>query len=70
MDPLGVDLSCRMHWQKFYDLDNIYSPGLMEEEFLGLFVKCDSCVFITTHKRFEKHYCRPKTADDASGTSD
>ena len=43
----------------------MYSPGLMEKEFLGLFIKCDSCVFITMHQTFGNHHYSPETVDGA-----
>jgi hypothetical protein len=63
MDLPCVDLSRPTDWRKFYDLDYIYSPGLTEEEFLGLFVKCSSCALITMHQRFKNHHCSMKTSD-------
>ena len=64
----GVDLSRRTDWGKFYDLACTDSPGLTEEEFLGLFIKCDSCALINTHLMFHRHYCCPQTVDDSQIT--
>ena len=66
MDPLCVDSRCRTDWRKFYDLDKTYSPRLTEKEFLSLFVKCDSCVFITMHQTFGNHHYSPETVDGAN----
>ena len=60
----GVDLSGRTDWRKFDKLDCMDNPGLTEEEFLGLFVKCDACALITTHLMFHKHHCRPQMLHD------
>ncbi|KAM6490847.1 hypothetical protein JOM56_013716 [Amanita muscaria] len=59
-----VDLSVRTDWRRFVKLDSMDRPGLTEEEFLGLFVKCDACALITTHLMFHKHHCGPQTGDD------
>ncbi|KAM6490167.1 hypothetical protein JOM56_014361 [Amanita muscaria] len=59
-----VDLSVRTDWRRFVKLDCMDRPGLTEEEFLGLFVKCDACALITTHLMFHKHHCRLQTGDD------
>jgi hypothetical protein len=59
-----VDLSVRTDWRRFVKLDCMDRPGLTEEEFLGLFVKCDACALITTHLMFHKHWCRPQRGDD------
>ena len=64
-NPPGVDLSRRTDWGKFYNLACTDSPGLTEEEFLGLFVKCDGCGLINTHLMFNRHYCCPQTVDDS-----
>jgi hypothetical protein len=64
-NPPGADLSRRTDWGKFYNLACRDSPGLTEGEFLGLFVKCDSCALINTHLTFHKHYCCAQTVDDS-----
>ena len=56
-NPPGADLSCWTDWGKFYNLACRSSPRLTKGEFLGLFVKCDSCALINTHLTFHKHYC-------------
>ncbi|KAF8333377.1 hypothetical protein F5887DRAFT_1080196 [Amanita rubescens] len=61
----GVDLSRRTDWRKLTKLECIEKPGLTEEQFLGLFIKCDACGLITTHLLFYKHHCRPDTVDDS-----
>ena len=65
-DQPCVDLSHRTDWGKFYNLACMDNPGLTEEEFLGLFVKCDSCAHINTHLLFNMHDCSP--ADDLNVT--
>jgi len=60
----GMDLSRRTDWQKFVKLDCMDRPGLTENEFMGLFIKCDMCALITTHLMFHHHHCDPQTADD------
>ena len=62
----GVDLSRRTDWRKLTKLECSEKPGLTEEQFLGLFVKCDACGLITTHLLFHQHYCRPQRAADSS----
>ena len=42
-------------WTKFNKLDRMRKPGLSEAEFQGLFVKCENCQKITTHKVFRHH---------------
>ena len=60
MDQPCVDLSYQTDWGKFYNLACMDNPRLTEEEFLGLFVKCDSCACINMHD------CSP--ADDLNVT--
>ena len=60
----GMDLSRRTDWRKFVKLDCMDRPGSTENEFMGLFVKCDMCALITTHLMFHRHHCDPQTADD------
>lgn len=67
-DQQSVDWSCRTDWGKFYNLASMDNPGLTEEEFLGLFVKCDSCALINTHLLFNMHDCSPQMADDSNVT--
>jgi hypothetical protein len=55
----GKDLSHRTDWRKIVKLDCMDRPGLTEDEFWGLFVKCDTCVLITTHLMFSSHHCDP-----------
>ena len=57
-----LDLSRRTDWRKFVKLDCMDRPGLTEDEFLGLFVKCDACALITTHVMFRSHHCNPHAA--------
>jgi len=72
MDPLpasapefdGRDLSCRTDWRKIVKLDCMDRPGLTEDEFWGLFVKCDACALITTHLMFRSHHCNPHMTDE------
>jgi hypothetical protein len=60
----GRDLSRRTDWRRFVKLDCMDRPGLTEEEFWGLFVKCDVCGLITTHLMFRSHFCDSHTAGD------
>ncbi|KAF8218664.1 hypothetical protein L208DRAFT_1475918 [Tricholoma matsutake] len=60
----GRDLSGRTDWRKFIKLDCMDGPGLTEDEFWGLFVKCDACVLITMHLMFCSHHCDPHMADE------
>jgi len=39
-------------------LDSLDRPGLTEEQFMGLFVQCDTCGLITMHQIFDDHECR------------
>jgi hypothetical protein len=50
-------------------LDCIDRPRLTEQEFLGLFVKCDTCALITTHLMFCNHHCTPQTEDGLTESS-
>ena len=59
----GVDLSHRTDWRKFVKLDCMDRPGLTEDKFLGLFIKCDACALITTHLMFYCHHCNPDDLD-------
>ena len=47
----GMDLSRHTDWQKFVKLDCMDRPGLTEDEFMGLFIKCDMCALTVTHKQ-------------------
>jgi hypothetical protein len=38
-------------------LDEIVNPGLTEEQFYGLFARCDRCGLITTRRAFQSHSC-------------
>jgi len=60
----GMDLSCHTDWQKFVKLNCMDRPGLIEDEFMGLFIKCDMCALITMHLIFCCHHCDPQTVDD------
>ena len=59
-----MDLSCRTDWWKFVKLNCIDRFGLTEDEFMGLFVKCDVCALITRHLMFRHHHCDLQTAHD------
>ena len=59
----GRDLSRRTDWQRFIKLDCMDRPGLTEDKFWGLFVKCDACSLITTHLMFSSHHCDPYMVD-------
>ena len=61
----GVDLCRRTDWWNLWQLECKDKPGLTQEQFLGLFVKCDACGLINTHHMFHKHRCRPKTTDES-----
>ena len=60
---VGIDLRLnppfppQTDWAKFNMLDCLHGPGVTEEEFLGLFIKCDVCALITTHLVFDNHQC-------------
>ena len=68
MDPTpgfnGRDLSHCTDWCKIVKLDCMDRPGLTEDEFWGLFVKCDACGLITTHLMFRSHHCDPHMGGD------
>ena len=57
IDLRNPPLPTRTDWRKFDKLDRLNKPGLTEEEFLGLFVKCDACELITSHLVFNQHQC-------------
>jgi hypothetical protein len=61
-DLEGKDLSRQTDWQKFVKLNCMDRPGITEDEFCGLFIKCDTCELITTHLMFRNHHCDPHTA--------
>jgi hypothetical protein len=42
----NVDLSQYTDWCKFIKLDAMDRPGLTEDEFFGLFLKCEGCKLI------------------------
>jgi hypothetical protein len=42
-------------WKKFDKIGRMRKPGLSEEEFMGLFAKCDICQAITTQDVFRYH---------------
>ena len=50
-----IAMATNNKWTKFNKLDRMKKPGLSEAEFWGLFVKCDNCQMITTHKVFRYH---------------
>ena len=54
---LNPPLPAETDWRKFDKLDCLQGPGLTEKEFLGLFVKCDTCELVTTHLVFDSHRC-------------
>jgi hypothetical protein len=68
--PDGKDLSYRTDWRKILKLDCMDRPGLTEDEFWGLFVKCDACALITTHMMFRSHHCDPHKEDDFDFTDE
>jgi hypothetical protein len=63
-----VDLGYQTDWRKFTKLESMDRPGLTEIEFLGLFVKCDACMLITTRQMFGHHHCDPREEDDGELT--
>ncbi|KAF8337779.1 hypothetical protein F5887DRAFT_917812 [Amanita rubescens] len=66
----GMDLRRRTDWWNLWQLELKEKPGLTEEQFLGLFVKCDACGLIATHHMFHKHCCRPQTTDESGSDSE
>jgi len=64
----GMDLHRRTDWWNLWKLELKEKPGLTEEQFLGLFVKCDACGLIATHHMFHKHYCRRDESGYESGS--
>ena len=66
----GMDLCRRTDWWNLWQLEIKEKPGLTEEQFLGLFVKCDACGLITTHHMFHKHRCRLQTTDESDSDSE
>jgi hypothetical protein len=59
----GRDLSRRTDWRKIVKLDCIDRPGLTEDKFWGLFVKCNACGLITKHLMFHSHHCNQDELD-------
>lgn len=67
----GMDLCHRTSWWNLWQLECKDKPGLTQEQFLGLFVKCDACGLINTHHMFHKHRCRrPQTMDESASDSE
>jgi hypothetical protein len=53
-------------WKKIDKIGRMRKPGLSEEEFQGLFAKCDICQAITTRDVFRYHLeaCQGDAAED------
>ena len=56
--PRGMDLGYETDWRRFTKLDTLERPGVSEQEFYGLFAKCDVCSLVMTCQVFPSHYCR------------
>jgi hypothetical protein len=63
-----VDLGYQTDWRKFSKLKSMDRPGLTEVEFFGLFVKCDTCMLVTTRQAFSSHRCDQQVKDDSELT--
>jgi hypothetical protein len=63
-----VDLGYQTDWRKFSKLKSMDRPGLTEVEFFGLFVKCDTCMLVTTRQAFSSHRCDRQVKDDSELT--
>jgi hypothetical protein len=63
-----VDLGYQTDWRKFSKLESMDRPGLTEVEFFGLFVKCDTCMLVTTRQAFSSHHCYLHVEDEAELT--
>jgi hypothetical protein len=63
-----VDLGYQTDWRKFSKLESMDRPGLTEVEFFGLFVKCDTCMLVTTRQAFSSHRCDRQVKDDSELT--
>jgi hypothetical protein len=55
-------------WKKFDNIGRMRKPGLSQEEFWGLFAKCDICQAITTRDVFRYHLeaCQCQLEGDAA----
>jgi hypothetical protein len=58
--------------EKFDKIGRMKKPGLSEEEFWGLFAKCDICQVITTRDVFRYHLeaCQKDTAAEDTVTEE
>jgi hypothetical protein len=63
------DLGNDTDWRRFIKLDTLDRPGVSEEEFYGLFAKCDACSLVMTRQVFPDHYCR-RLGDDGLELTD
>jgi len=73
-DPDSITISGlrQTKWKKFDKIGRMRKPGLSEEEFYGLFAKCDICQAITTRDVFRYHLeaCQKDTAAEDTVTED
>jgi hypothetical protein len=58
----------RTDWRKLISLVQLTSPGITEEEFVNLFMRCAACNLITADHVFERHHCLDGA--DATDTED
>jgi hypothetical protein len=52
----GMNLGYETDWRKFNKLDWLERPELSEQEFYGLFTKCEACGLVMTRQVFLHHY--------------
>ena len=69
-DPDSIIIPKQTKWKKFDKIGRMRKPGLSEEEFSGLFAKCDICQTITTRDVFRYHLeaCRRDAAAEDTVT--
>jgi hypothetical protein len=65
-DPDSIIIPKQTKWKKFDKIGRMRKPGLSEEEFSGLFAKCDICQTITTRDVFRYHLeaCQGDAVED------